>query len=299
MTLKKLHSLVSVALISGALCLSAAPAQADSLFGISDRDRLNSMESVGSPFTRALAAEYRALSNFEYNDMYDHSDGNLFAQKGVQAALGNVVIPEKPDNWRLSPGDEGLFAEARARLMRALNNGARERMPIEAARAQASYDCWIEQKEESTQPGHIASCQQKYAQLMNMLEQGLDQKRQSIENAPVIAAGLQANYTVFFGTGKSSLSPAAQNTLNVAINNIRNNQARMIMVTGFTDTSGSKAANERLANRRVASVRDFLIKQGVPAQNIQTNALGENNLKVQTADGVSEAANRRVEISFQ
>ena len=100
MTLKKLHSLVSVALISGALCLSAAPAQADSLFGISDRDRLNSMESVGSPFTRALAAEYRALSNFEYNDMYDHSDGNLFAQKGVQAALGNVVIPEKPDNWR-------------------------------------------------------------------------------------------------------------------------------------------------------------------------------------------------------
>ena len=72
-----------------------------------------------------------------------------------------------------------------------------------------------------------------------------------------------------------------------------------ITATGHTDTSGPEAYNMALSLRRANAVKDALVREGVPAQAISVVGRGEQGLLVQTADGVREPQNRRVEIVIQ
>jgi outer membrane protein OmpA-like peptidoglycan-associated protein len=53
-----------------------------------------------------------------------------------------------------------------------------------------------------------------------------------------------------------------------------------------------------LSQRRADSVKQYLAGKGVPDTALTTQAFGETKLLVQTADGVREPQNRRVEITF-
>ncbi|QYU69956.1 OmpA family protein [Leptolyngbya sp. 15MV] len=63
-------------------------------------------------------------------------------------------------------------------------------------------------------------------------------------------------------------------------------------------TSGSARDNEGLANRRNASVRQYITARGIPDGQITAQGFGERQLRVPTADGVRELQNRRVEITY-
>jgi OOP family OmpA-OmpF porin len=67
-------------------------------------------------------------------------------------------------------------------------------------------------------------------------------------------------------------------------------------VTGHADRAGPEAYNLDLSLRRANAVRDALIQRGVKASGISVAGRGEAEPAVPTADGVPEAANRRVEI---
>ena len=71
-----------------------------------------------------------------------------------------------------------------------------------------------------------------------------------------------------------------------------------VMLAGYTDRSGTAQYNLGLASRRNASVRDYLSARGVPDGRITSEAFGEANPRVPTADGVRELQNRRVEITY-
>jgi outer membrane protein OmpA-like peptidoglycan-associated protein len=51
-----------------------------------------------------------------------------------------------------------------------------------------------------------------------------------------------------------------------------------------------------LSLRRANSVKDTLVRDGVPATAISVFGIGEKGLRVPTPDGVGEPQNRRVEI---
>ncbi len=70
------------------------------------------------------------------------------------------------------------------------------------------------------------------------------------------------------------------------------------MLAGYTDTSGTPRYNLGLSQRRADSVSSYMTGKGVPAGVITSKAFGETNLRVQTADGVRELQNRRVEITY-
>lgn len=67
-------------------------------------------------------------------------------------------------------------------------------------------------------------------------------------------------------------------------------------VTGHTDTSGSNQYNDGLSMRRANNVASVLQSLGIPASDMAISGTGETGLKIETADGVREPANRRVEI---
>ncbi|MDN7178468.1 OmpA family protein [Caballeronia sp. SEWSISQ10-4 2] len=75
--------------------------------------------------------------------------------------------------------------------------------------------------------------------------------------------------------------------------------APQLVVVGHTDLAGSQEFDDRLSRRRAETVAAFLIKQGIPAQQIETAARGKREPLVHTADGVPNRMNRRVVITIQ
>jgi OOP family OmpA-OmpF porin len=69
-----------------------------------------------------------------------------------------------------------------------------------------------------------------------------------------------------------------------------------IYLSGYADSAGDKAANERLAKARVEAVRKALIERGVMEDRIDVRSHGERHQHVKTAEGKAEEENRRVEI---
>lgn len=75
--------------------------------------------------------------------------------------------------------------------------------------------------------------------------------------------------------------------------------APQLVVVGHTDLAGSQEFDDGLSRRRAQTVAAFLVKQGIPAQQIETAARGKREPLVHTADGVPNRMNRRVVITIQ
>lgn len=105
-------------------------------------------------------------------------------------------------------------------------------------------------------------------------------------------------FIVFFDFDRSDVSAEAATILNNAVTAYANCGSARVMLAGHTDTSGSASYNEGLAERRNASVRNYMTGRGVAAGQITGEAFGETQPRVPTADGVREAQNRRVEVSY-
>ncbi|MFI4999201.1 MAG: OmpA family protein [Reyranellales bacterium] len=107
------------------------------------------------------------------------------------------------------------------------------------------------------------------------------------------------SFMVFFDWDRSNLSAQALNTIKQAAQTYKTKGTARITATGHTDTSGPEAYNMALSLRRANTVKDALVREGVPATAISVVGRGKQGLLVQTADGVREPQNRRVEIVIQ
>lgn len=258
----------------------------------SDIQRVRSVEGTGSPFTRALTQEYRDLSAFEADEMYDWPDAQHFARKGLLAAEGEVVQPEDLGNWDLPEERVDEMTAARAKLVGLLDAGARDRVPEAAARAQTRLDCWVEQQEENHQADHIAACRDQFFAALAELE--------TAAPAPAQPAAVQPEtYVIYFDFDKSNIKPEAAQILDRAIADAKAGGTPSISVTGHADRSGAEDYNLGLSLRRADSVREYLINGGVTAEQITVSGRGEAEPAVPTADGVKEPRNRRVEVIVQ
>lgn len=107
------------------------------------------------------------------------------------------------------------------------------------------------------------------------------------------------SFMVFFDWDRSNLSEQALATIQQAANAYKAKGNARITATGHTDRSGPEAYNMALSLRRANAVKDALVRDGVPATAISVVGRGETQPLVQTADGVREPQNRRVEIVIQ
>jgi len=107
------------------------------------------------------------------------------------------------------------------------------------------------------------------------------------------------SYMVFFDWDRSNLSQQALTTIGQAAAEYKTKGSARITATGHTDKSGPENYNMALSLRRANAVKDALVRNGVPATAISVVGKGETQPLVQTADGVREPQNRRVEIVIQ
>jgi outer membrane protein OmpA-like peptidoglycan-associated protein len=105
-------------------------------------------------------------------------------------------------------------------------------------------------------------------------------------------------FLVFFDWDKSNITAEAAAILDRAAEQYAATGQTSVALAGHADKSGKDTYNVQLSQRRADAVKAYLGTKGVPAASIATEALGEARPLVDTADGVREPQNRRVEIMF-
>ncbi len=259
-------------------------------------DRLDGLTPTGDAFTQQLALEYRDFAEFEAFEMRDWGDADHFAAKALRAADGEVVLPEELGDWDIDEAFIPELSQARADLLAALDGNARLSFPVDAAIAQARFDCWVEQQEENIQPDHIAACRDEFFVAFEELVAMM------VPPAPApepMAPEMIGPIFVFFDWDSDVLTPMAMDTLASVVGQYAAGVYDSVMITGHADTSGPADYNVGLSLRRAASVATALSDMGVPAGIMMTDGLGETELLVPTPDGVREPSNRRAEIVIQ
>ena len=285
---------------------------------------LNNTQAVGSPYTQALANEYRNYANTELISNFDYPDALHFARKGLAAASGENVMPEPLSDWNLNEEHIHDLGAARSRLVSAYSLGSRELAPALSARAQGDFDCWIEQQEERwyNNTPKETSCKGGFTRTIAQLEKTIEDaaappaitvaKIQARPVDPIISSievvdmtptkpmsNEEAIYLVFLNWNSTKLGASALNVLDAVAEEIKKHPPQSIQLVGHADTSGASKYNERLAFKRSVEIREALNARGVDPALMSIEGRGEDELLVATQDNVREPANRRVSISFQ
>lgn len=263
---------------------------------------------AGTDFTRALSADYRSLAAEQWRSQVDFTGSEHFARKAMASGRGETVEPDTVAAYGPSVRLQPEIVSARARLVTALQGDAPARVPAAAARAQVSFDCWLDETadpimavEGAWLQSKVQNCRSEFETAMNAVDaKGPDAAASGMiapSGAP--AAPRQLSYLTFFDYDRSTVSPEALAVIRAAGDNIRRGGVSRITVTGNADSSGTEVYNQALSQRRADAVRTVLVREGVPANQIVTVARGETQPLVSAAAGAREPQNRNVTIILQ
>lgn len=260
-------------------------------------DQLNSIRNMpvqGSAFHRSLHREYLWVADQEYQ-AGDLDDALYFyGRRAETAARGDRVYPLDPTKQSMPGPLEPQAVAAYRRLMTVFERGGREIAPEAAARAQVAYDCWVHEwcqcwgQECGGYSISHYECWERFLAAIYEMEQTL-----ALKAAP---EPLADRYIVYFDFDRASIRPDAARVLDRVIEAAGQLGEVVIHATGHADRAGTRPYNQRLSERRVESVRRYLVQGGIAGYRIDTAAKGETDPRVPTPDGVREQENRRVEL---
>lgn len=126
---------------------------------------------------------------------------------------------------------------------------------------------------------------------------------------PDTAAGTKVDFTgcaaaqpialegVNFKLDSDELTPESSTILDRVVRTLVDHPEVKIEVGGHTDSQGEAAYNLDLSARRAARVRDYLIDNGVPADNLTSNGYGLTRPVASNDTPDGRASNRRVELT--
>ena len=103
-------------------------------------------------------------------------------------------------------------------------------------------------------------------------------------------------FAVYFETAEAAISPEASAELSIVADYLQQLNDYNLLIEAHTDDRGTVAYNEDLAQRRAATVRDFLERRGLQIEKTTVRSFGEINPAFPNLDDQSRQSNRRVDI---
>ncbi|MEO5336539.1 MAG: OmpA family protein [Magnetospirillum sp. WYHS-4] len=261
-----------------------------------DFERARAAKAPEGSFNEHLRVKYLALADLERAE-YDWMDAAYFARNAGRAGKGELVLPALPVDdafWEPNPAVPEL-TKARGELLSALNGGGREKFPDLASTAQTMFDCWVQEQEENWQFDEIAACRKGFEDAMAAMRKPAEPPKKAAEPVEPPAQ----DYLVFFDFDKANVREDAASILDKMMKAREALGLKAMALIGHADRAGADAYNQRLSERRAASIKNWLTAKGVPAANMTTVGKGEADPRVKTPDGVREQENRRVEIHLK
>ncbi len=103
------------------------------------------------------------------------------------------------------------------------------------------------------------------------------------------------NEKILFDTGRSSIKRVSHGILNAVVAVLADYPKINVRVEGHTDSQGGASTNQRLSERRAASVKKYLVSQGVAESRLESKGFGEDKPIDTNRTRSGRANNRRVE----
>ena len=107
--------------------------------------------------------------------------------------------------------------------------------------------------------------------------------------------GRIVTHGILFDTGSDVIKPESGPTLRTILALLNDDKALAFSIEGHTDDQGGANVNGPLSERRAASVKAWLVKQGVDAGRLTTKGFGDTRPIDQARTPEARANNRRVE----
>ncbi|MBK9486321.1 MAG: OmpA family protein [Chitinophagaceae bacterium] len=108
-----------------------------------------------------------------------------------------------------------------------------------------------------------------------------------------------AAQNIFFETAKSNLLARSFPKLNDVVSILKDNASFKLQIDGHTDFVGKDEYNQTLSEQRAASVRAYLISQGIAESRISSAGYGESRPVADNNTTAGKALNRRVEMTLR
>jgi len=99
-----------------------------------------------------------------------------------------------------------------------------------------------------------------------------------------------------FALGTAKLTDAAQKSLNGVAQILIGLPGMKLEIAGYTDNIGDSKRNQQLSQKRAQAVKDYLVKQGIPADQLSAKGFGEADPIADNTTPEGRAKNRRVEL---
>jgi outer membrane protein OmpA-like peptidoglycan-associated protein len=132
---------------------------------------------------------------------------------------------------------------------------------------------------------------------VNRLEAALGQIAETRRTALGLMMNLGSDH-LKFEFDKAELRPEDRELLARIAGIMMTSHDYTISVNGHTDDVGSDAYNQGLSERRAASVRNYLVKAGLPADILSVEGHGKKVPLVRASSDAARAKNRRVELGI-
>jgi OOP family OmpA-OmpF porin len=98
------------------------------------------------------------------------------------------------------------------------------------------------------------------------------------------AEKLTLDADTLFDFDKATLRPAGRDTLDSFIGKLKDISPETIMTVGHADRFGSDAYNQKLSERRVATVKAYMVSKGVDQGRIYAEGKGETQPVTKAGD---------------
>ena len=220
-----------------------------------------------------IAAEKRAMQEAQEKAEADAKASAVAEAKAKAQAEEDARQRAQAEADRAAA--EKAQAEALAQQQQAQAEAEKARLAAEDAERQKQEA--IRQKEEMR------------ARLLRQLNQVLDTR--DTDRGLVVSMP-----DVLFDLGQYTLKPAARERLARISGIVLAYPDLKLQIEGYTDSTGGDAFNQRLSEKRAATVRDYLVDSGVGINNVFARGLGKANPIADNGTAAGRKLNRRVEM---
>ncbi len=102
--------------------------------------------------------------------------------------------------------------------------------------------------------------------------------------------------SIYFDTNSDQIKRISFATIDKIVKLMKQMPDVKYIIEGHTDNTNSEAYNLELSKRRVASVKKYMVSEGIPERNLKTKGYGESKPKFTNKNAGGRQLNRRVEI---
>jgi outer membrane protein OmpA-like peptidoglycan-associated protein len=244
--------------------------------------------------SRVMAVKQRAEEEAQAQAAADKKAADDRAAKARADAEAQARARTEADNARAQA------EKAKAEAMQAAQEAARQKQEAEQAKAEAvaqQQALAVEADKARQAAAQSEQARQQAEKEKQDLRARLLQQLNTVLATRDSARGLIANMSdVLFKSGSSELLAGARERLAKVSGIVLAYPTLKLSVEGHTDSIGSDDYNQQLSEKRAASVREYLVQQGIASDCIVATGFGKTSPVATNDTPEGRQQNRRVEL---